>query len=93
VGGRDKIHAKPMGTGMIVGGRDRDRAGFRWPGPPRSVPAGWATTGIGIAGGTALLIAGVVRRVNYGKWRNRISGMPMVAPTRAGATIGFVGRF
>jgi hypothetical protein len=60
---------------------------------PRSIPAGWATAGVGIAGGTALLIAGVVRRVNYGKWRDRITGMPMVAPTRAGATIGLVGQF
>jgi hypothetical protein len=60
---------------------------------PRSIPAGWATAGVAIAGGTALLVAGTVRRVNYGKWRNRITGMPMVAPTRAGATIGVVGRF
>jgi uncharacterized membrane protein len=99
-----KIDAKPMGTGMIVGGVTAvalgSMAGVATSiavdmglDAPRSIPAGWATTGIGIAGGTALLIAGVVRRVNYGKWRNRITGMPMVAPTRAGATIGFVGQF
>jgi hypothetical protein len=99
-----KIDAKPMGTGMLVGGVTAialgSMAGVATSiavdmnlDAPRSIPAGWATAGVGIAGGTALLIAGVVRRVNYGKWRNRITGMPMVAPTRAGATIGFVGKF
>lgn len=99
-----RIDAKPMGTGMIVGGVTGIALGSMAAvatsiavdmglDAPRSIPAGWATAGIGIAGGTALLIAGVVRRVNYGKWRNRITGMPMVAPTRAGATIGLVGQF
>jgi hypothetical protein len=99
-----KIDAKPMGTGMIVGGVSAITLGSMAAvatsiavdmelDAPRSIPAGWATAGVGIAGGTALLIAGVVRRVNYGKWRDRISGMPMVAPTRAGATIGIVGQF
>jgi hypothetical protein len=99
-----KIDAKPMGTGMIVGGVSAISLGSMAAiatsiavdmdlDAPRSIPAGWATAGVSIAGGTALLIAGVVRRVNYGKWRNRITGMPMVAPTRAGATIGFVGQF
>lgn len=99
-----KIDAKPMGTGLIVGGTTAIALGSMAAvatsiavdmglDAPRSIPAGWATAGIGIAGGTALLVAGVVRRVNYGKWRNRITGMPMVAPTRAGATIGLVGQF
>jgi hypothetical protein len=99
-----KIDAKPMGTGMIVGGVSAISLGSMAAvatsiavdmdlDAPRSIPAGWATAGVTIAGGTALLVAGVVRRVNYGKWRNRITGMPMVAPTRAGATIGFVGQF
>ena len=59
---------------------------------PRSIPAGWATAGLGIGGGAALLIAGIVRRTRYGKWRDKISG-PMVAPTRAGATVGLSGQF
>lgn len=99
-----RIDAKPMGTGMIVGGVTAISLGSLAAvatsiavdmdlDAPRSIPAGWATAGISIAGGTALLIAGVVRRVNYGKWRDRITGMPMVAPTRAGATIGLVGQF
>ncbi len=99
-----RIDAKPMGTGMIVGGVTAVALGSMAAvatgiavdmqlDAPRSIPAGWATAGIAIAGGTALLAAGVVRRVNYGKWRNRITGMPMVAPTRAGATFGLVGQF
>jgi hypothetical protein len=99
-----RIDAKPMGTGMIVGGVTAISLGSMAAvatsiasdmnlDAPRSIPAGWATAGISIAGGTALLIAGVVRRVNYGKWRDRITGIPMVAPTRAGATIGLVGQF
>lgn len=99
-----KINAKPMGTGMIVGGVSAIALGSMAAvatsiavdlqlDAPRSIPAGWATAGVGIAGGTALLIAGVVRRVNYGKWRSRITGMPMVAPTRAGATVGLTGQF
>jgi hypothetical protein len=99
-----RIDAKPMGTGMIVGGVTAISLGSMAAvatsiasdmnlDAPRSIPAGWATAGIAIGGGFALLVSGVVRRVNYGKWRDRITGMPMVAPTRAGATIGLVGQF
>jgi hypothetical protein len=60
---------------------------------PHAIPAGWATAGIGLAGGTTMLVAGIVRRVRYGKWRDGLRGVPMVAPSRAGATFGFVGQF
>jgi hypothetical protein len=99
-----KIDAKPMGTGLIVGGVTALSLGSMAAiatsiasdmdlNAPRSLPAGWATAGAGLATGTVLLISGIVRRVRYGKWRDRITGTPMVAPTRAGATLGFVGQF
>lgn len=99
-----KIDAKPMGTGLIVGGVTAVSLGSMAAiatsiavdmdlDAPRSIPAGWATAGVGLAAGTGLLIAGIVRRVQYGKWRDRVTGIPMVAPTRAGATVGFVGQF
>lgn len=99
-----RIDAKPMGTGLIVGGTTAVALGSMAAiatsiavdmdlDAPLSIPAGWATAGLGIAGGTAMLIAGISRRVHYGKWRSRITGTPMVAPTRAGATLGFAGQF
>lgn len=99
-----RIDAKPMGTGLIVGGVSSITLGSLAAiatsiavdmdlDAPRSIPAGWATAGVAIAGGTGMLIAGIVRRVDYGRWRKRVTGAPMVAPTRAGATIGFVGQF
>lgn len=99
-----KIDAKPMGTGLIVGGVTAVSLGSMAAiatsiavdmglDAPRSIPAGWATAGVAIAGGTGLLIAGIVRRARYGKWRDRVTGAPMVAPMRAGASIGFVGQF
>ncbi|MFV8754655.1 hypothetical protein ACNOYE_29260 [Nannocystaceae bacterium ST9] len=56
---------------------------------PRSIPAGWATAGIGIGGGAAMLIAGIVRRAHY----ERAFATPTIAPTRGGASIGISGRF
>jgi hypothetical protein len=99
-----RVNAKPMGTGLIIGGVTGITLGSLAAiatsiavdmdlDAPRSIPAGWATAGVAIAGGTAMLIAGTVRRVHYGKWRSRITGTPMVAPTRAGATVGFAGQF
>ncbi|KIG11897.1 hypothetical protein DB30_02322 [Enhygromyxa salina] len=99
-----RIDAKPMGTGLIVGGVTAISLGSMAAvataiasdldlDAPRSIPAGWATAGVAVGGGAALLIAGIVRRARYGKWRNRVTGMPMVAPTRAGATVGLVGQF
>jgi len=101
---RHGVDAKPMGTGLIVGGVSAVTLGSLAAvatsiasdmdlDAPRSIPAGWATAGVALGGGTALLIAGVVRRARYAKWRGRIAGMPMVAPTRAGATVGVVGQF
>ena len=98
------INAKPMGTGLIVGGVTAVSLGSMAAvatsiaadmdlNAPRSIPAGWATAGVALGGGTALLIAGIVRRARYGKWRDRVTGIPMVAPTRAGATVGLVGQF
>ncbi|PRQ09136.1 hypothetical protein ENSA7_11260 [Enhygromyxa salina] len=99
-----RIDAKPMGTGLIIGGVTAislgSMAGVATAiaadldlDAPRSIPAGWATAGVAVGGGTALLIAGIVRRARYGKWRDRVTGVPMVAPTRAGATVGLVGQF
>ena len=98
------IDARPMGTGLIVGGVTALTLGSLAAvatsiaadmdlNAPRSIPAGWATAGATIGTGTALLIAGIVQRARYAKWRQRVTGMPMVTPTRAGASIGFVGRF
>ncbi len=56
---------------------------------PRSIPAGWATAGVGLGGGAALLIAGIVRRAKY----DRAFATPTLAPTRGGASIGVSGRF
>lgn len=99
-----RVDARPMGTGLIVGGVTGITLGSLAAvatsiavdmdlDAPRSIPAGWATAGVAIAGGTGMLIAGTVRRIQYGKWRKRVTGTPMVAPTRAGATIGIVGQF
>lgn len=99
-----RVNARPSGNGLIIGGvtavllggmsalatsiaSDMDLDA------PRSIPAGWATAGIGLGAGTALLVAGIVRRVRYGEWRDSLRGVPMVAPSRAGATVGFVGQF
>lgn len=99
-----KIDARPSGNGLIIGGvtvfslgtmaaiataiaSDMDLDA------PYSIPAGWATAGVGLGSGTAMLIAGIVRRHRYAQWRNGLRGMPMVAPARAGATFGFVGQF
>lgn len=98
------IDARPSGNGLIIGGVTATTLGVMAAiatsiasemdlDAPRSIPAGWATAGIGLGGGTALLIAGIVRRTRYGHWRNSLRGVPMVAPTRAGATLGFVGQF
>ena len=99
-----RTQAKPMGTGLIVGGVTAITLGSLAAvatsiaaemdlDAPRSIPAGWATAGVAIGGGTALLISGVVRRARYGKWRERVTGMPMVSPTRGGASVGVVGQF
>lgn len=99
-----RIDAKPMGTGLIIGGITAISLGSMAAvatsiaadmdlDAPRSLPAGWATAGVALGGGTTLLIAGIVRRARYGKWRDRVTGVPMVAPTRAGATVGLVGQF
>jgi hypothetical protein len=99
-----RIDAKPMGTGLIVGGVTAISLGSMAAvvtaiaadmdlDAPRSIPAGWATAGVAIGGGGALLIAGIVRRARYGKWRDGLHGVPMIAPTRAGATVGLVGQF
>ena len=99
-----KIKAKPMGTGLIVGGVTAISLGSMAAiatsiaadmdlNAPRSIPAGWATAGVTLGTGTALLLGGIVRRARYGKWRKNITGMPMIAPTRAGATVGLVGQF
>lgn len=98
------IDARPNGNGLIIGGVTATTLGAMAAvataiasdmdlNAPRSIPAGWATAGIGLGGGTAMLIAGIVRRTRYGHWRNGLRGVPMVAPSRAGATVGFVGRF
>lgn len=99
-----RIDAKPTGTGLIIGGVTAVSLGSMAAvataiaadmdlNAPRSIPAGWATAGVALGGGTALLIAGIVRRARYGKWRDRVTGIPMVAPIRAGATVGLVGQF
>jgi hypothetical protein len=99
-----RIDARPTGNGLIVAGVtttalasmtaiatsiavDMDLQA------PRSIVAGWTTAGVGLAAGTSMLVAGIVRRSRYGEWRRGLRGMPMVAPSRAGATIGFVGQF
>lgn len=56
---------------------------------PRSIPAGWATAGVGLGGGAIMLIAGIVRRSKY----ERAFATPTLAPTRNGASIGVAGRF
>lgn len=92
--------AKPSGNGLIVAGvattalgglaaiatsiaSDMDLVA------PRSIPAGWATAGVGLGGGAVMLIAGIVRRAKY----DRAYATPTLAPTRGGASIGVAGRF
>lgn len=98
------ITARPTGNGLIVGGVTATTLGTMAAiatsiamdmdlDAPRSIPAGWATAGAGLGAGTAMLIAGIVRRSRYGNWRAGVPGIPMVAPARAGATVGFVGQF
>lgn len=98
------IDARPNGNGLIIGGVTATTLGTMAAiatgiasdmnlDAPHAIPAGWATAGIGLAGGTTMLVAGIVRRVRYGKWRDGLRGVPMVAPSRAGATFGFVGQF
>jgi hypothetical protein len=98
------IHARPNGNGLIIGGVTATTLGTMAAvataiasdmdlDAPRSIAAGWATAGVGLGAGTAMLIAGIVRRSRYGTWRAGLRGMPMVAPARAGATLGFVGQF
>ncbi|HLT35003.1 MAG TPA: hypothetical protein VK034_01930 [Enhygromyxa sp.] len=99
-----RIDARPSGNGLIVGGATALTLGSMAAiatsiaadmdlDAPRSIPAGWATAGLGLGAGTAMLVAGIVRRSRYGKWRDGLRGVPMVAPSRAGASLGFVGRF
>lgn len=98
------INARPSGNGLIISGVTVTTLGAMAAiatsiasdmdlDAPLSIPAGWATAGIALGGGTALLVAGIVRRSRYGKWRDGLRGVPMVAPSRAGATVGFVGQF
>jgi len=98
------VHARPSGNGLIVGGVTVAMLGGMSAiataiasdmglDAPLSIPAGWATAGVGLGAGTALLIGGIVRRVRYGNWRASLRGMPIVAPSRAGASVGFVGQF
>ncbi|WP_157596289.1 hypothetical protein [Plesiocystis pacifica] len=99
-----KIRAKHSGNGLIIAGVSTVGVGSLAAvatsvatdlqlDAPRSIPAGWATAGVAIAGGTAMLIGGVVRRSRYGKWRDSVTGTPMVSPVRAGATFGVSGQF
>lgn len=99
-----KIDAPGTGNGLIVGGVTLATLGTMAAvatsiasdmdlNAPRSLPAGWATAGVAIGTGTALLIAGVARRSRYARWRSNLMGAPTVAPVRAGATIGLAGRF
>ncbi|NVB43042.1 hypothetical protein G6O69_34790 [Pseudenhygromyxa sp. WMMC2535] len=99
-----RVHAPPSGNGLIVGGVTASALGVMSAvatsiavdyglDAPRSIPAGWATAGLGLGAGTGMLIAGIVRRSRYGAWRDRTVGMPMVAPTRAGASLSLSGRF
>lgn len=99
-----KIEAKPSGNGLIVGGVTAISLGSMAAiatsiaadmdlDAPRSIPAGWATAGLALGTGSILLVSGIVRRARFGKWRNAITGAPMIAPTRAGATVGLVGQF
>lgn len=99
-----RIQARPSGNGLIIGGVTATSLGVMAAiatsiasdmdlDAPLSIPAGWATAGVALGGGTALLVAGIVRRSRYGKWRDGLRGVPMVAPSRAGATVGFVGQF
>lgn len=92
--------AKPSGNGLIVGGVTMASLGglaaiatsiaSEWDlDAPRSMPAGWATAGVALGGGVAMIIAGSVRRARY----ERAYAMPTLAPTRAGASVGITGRF
>lgn len=98
------IKPHPTGNGLIVGGVTAISLGSMAAiatsiavdmdlDAPRSIPAGWATAGAALGTGTALLIAGIVRRARYGKWRRRVTGTPMVSPMRSGASLGFHTRF
>lgn len=98
------IDARPNGNGLIIGGVTATTLGVMAAiatsiaadmdlDAPRSIPAGWATAGAGLGLGTGLLVAGIVRRSRYGQWRDGLRGVPMIAPSRAGATVGFVGQF
>ena len=99
-----KIDAPPSGNGLIVGGVTASSLGILAAittsiavdldlDAPYSIPAGWATAGVAMGTGVALTIAGIVRRSRYGKWRDGVVATPMVAPTRAGASLGLVGNF
>ncbi len=101
---KTRMRARPSGNGLIVGGVTATSLGIMAAvatsiaadmelDAPLSIPAGWATAGVAIGGGTSMLIAGLVRRSRYGKWRDGLRGVPLVAPARAGATVGFVGQF
>ncbi len=99
-----KIDARPSGNGLIIGGVATVALGTMAAvatsiaseldlDAPRSIPAGWATAGVAIGAGTAMLIAGLVRRGRYGAWRDRVTGTPVIAPIRSGATIGMHAKF
>jgi hypothetical protein len=99
-----RLNARPSGNGLIVAGVTSTSLGIMAAiatsiamdmnlAAPRSIPAGWATAGLGMGAGTAMLVAGIVRRTRYGRWREGLRGMPMVAPTPTGASLGFVGQF
>lgn len=92
--------AAPSGNGLIVGGVTMASLGGLAAiatsiaseydlDAPRSLPAGWATAGVGLAGGVVMIIAGSVRRHRY----ERAYALPTLAPTRAGASVGITGRF
>ncbi|MFO7562200.1 MAG: hypothetical protein R6X02_06125 [Enhygromyxa sp.] len=98
------IQPRPNGNGLIIGGVTATSLGTMAAiatsiatdmrlDAPLSIPAGWATAGVGLGAGATMLIAGIVRRSRYGRWRTGLRGVPMVAPARAGATLGFVGQF
>ncbi len=99
-----KMKAPPTGNGLIVGGVSATSLGIMAGiatsiaadmdlDAPRSIPAGWATTGVTLAAGTTMLVAGIVRRARYGHWMKRSFSTPMVVPVRAGAALGVSGQF
>ncbi|MCA9685884.1 MAG: hypothetical protein KC457_27165 [Myxococcales bacterium] len=100
----NRMDAPGTGNGLIVGGVTLATLGTLAAittsiasdmdlNAPRSIPAGWATAGVAIGAGTALLIGGISRRARYSHWRSHLMASPTVAPVRAGAAVGLWGQF